>query len=92
MRAGRALIPVNYTLTGPFDHDRALPMSPLPSLQPAVRLSDLPAGGMERHALYTRLLRERNKVVHAIETAAEAFEETLRRVPVGAQPVRSGRA
>jgi hypothetical protein len=35
---------------------------------------------MERHAAYTRLVRERNKVVHAIETAAETFEETLRRV------------
>ncbi|HLW48349.1 MAG TPA: M28 family peptidase [bacterium] len=80
MRAGRALIPVNYTLTGPFDHDRALPALPLPSLQPAARLRDLPAGSMERHALHTRLLRERNKVVHAVETAAETFEETLRRV------------
>jgi hypothetical protein len=35
---------------------------------------------MERHAAYTRLVRERNKVVHAIETAAETFEETLRHV------------
>jgi hypothetical protein len=92
MRAGRALIPVNYTLAGPFDQDRALPASPLPSLQPAARLRDLQPGGMERHALYTRLVRERNKVVHAIETAAEAFEETLRRVPAGARPVRSARA
>lgn len=80
MRAGRALIPVNYTLTGPFDHDRALPVAPIPALRPAARLDALPAGSMERHALYTRLVRERNKVVHAIETAAEAFEEALRRV------------
>jgi hypothetical protein len=92
MRAGRELIPVHYTLAGPFDHDRALPVAPLPSLQPAARLRDLRAGGMERHALHTRLVRERNRVVHAIETAAEAFEETLRRKPAGTQPVRSGRA
>jgi hypothetical protein len=80
MRAGRALIPINYTLTGPFDHDRALPVAALPSLEPAARLADLPDGSMERHALSTRLLRERNKVVYAIETAAETFEDTLRRV------------
>lgn len=91
IRAGRALIPVHYTLAGPFDHDRALPVAPLPSLQPAARLRDFPAGSMERHALDTRLLRERNKVVHAIETAAEAFEETLRRVPA-TQPVPSAGA
>jgi peptidase M28-like protein len=81
MRAGRALIPVNYTLTGPFDHDRALPVRPIPSLQPAARLAELPDGSMERHALFTRLVRERNKVTHALETAAEAFEEALGRVP-----------
>jgi hypothetical protein len=81
MRAGRALIPVNYTLTGPFDHDRALPVAPIPGLQPASRLRDLAPGSMERHALETRLVRERNKVVFAIESAAEAFEETVRRLP-----------
>jgi len=80
MRAGRALIPVNYTVTGPFDHDRALPVAPIPSLQPASRLGGLPEDSMERHALHTRLLRERNKVTHALETAAVVFEEALGRV------------
>ncbi|MHB8733229.1 MAG: M28 family peptidase [bacterium] len=80
MRAGRALIPVNYTLTGPFDHDRALPVAPIPSLQPAAGLGALPDGSMERYALATRLLRERNKVTHALETAAEVFDETLSRI------------
>ncbi|HEV2439009.1 MAG TPA: M28 family metallopeptidase [bacterium] len=80
MRAGRALIPVNYTVSGPFDHDRALPVAPIPSLQPASRLGGLPEDSMERHALATRLLRERNKVTHALETAAEVFEDTLARI------------
>ena len=79
MRAGRALIPVGYTTTGPFDHDRALPVAPIPSLQPAARLGQLPQDGMERHALETRLVRDRNKVTHALETAAEAFEEAAGR-------------
>ena len=80
MRAGRALIPVNYTLTGPFDHDRALPVAPIPSLQPAAGLRDLAPGSLERHALETRLVRERNKVVYAVESAAEAFEEAAGRL------------
>ena len=79
MRAGRALIPVNYTATGPFDHDRALPVAPIPSLQPAAGLGALPEDSMERHALSTRLVRERNKVTHALETAAEVFKEALGR-------------
>ena len=80
MRAGRALIPASYTATGPFDHDRALPVAPIPSLQPAARLGQLPEDSMERHALQTRLVRDRNKVTHALDTAADAFEEVTRRI------------
>jgi hypothetical protein len=80
MRAGRTLIPVSYTVTGSFGHDRALPVAPIPALAPASRLGDLPEGSMERHALFTRLLRERNRVTYALETAAETFEEAVRRV------------
>jgi hypothetical protein len=80
MRAGRALIPINYTATGPFDHDRALPVPPVPVLQPAARLRTMTSGTMEHHALHTRLVRERNKVTHAIDSATEAIEQALRQV------------
>lgn len=80
IRAGRALIPINYTMTGPFDHDRALPVPPIPVLQPAARLRAMTPGTMEHHALRTRLVRERNKVTHAIDTATEAIERTLQQV------------
>ncbi|HKX17984.1 MAG TPA: M28 family peptidase [bacterium] len=80
MRAGRALIPASYTATGPFDHDRALPVAPIPSLQPAARLGQLPEESTERHALQTRLVRDRNKVTHALDSAAETFEETAARI------------
>lgn len=79
-RLGRALIPVIYTAAGLFDHDRAVPVQPVPALQPAVRLRTLPAGGMEYRALHTRLLRERNKVIHAINTATEIIENALLRI------------
>jgi len=87
IRAGRALIPVNYTAAGPFDHDRALPVLPLPVLQPAARLRALSTGTMEYRALETRLLRERNKVTHAIDTAMDALERALERIG-GRAPAR----
>ena len=77
MRAGRALIPVNYTASGPFDHDPALPVPPVPALHRAATLRTLPAGSDNRLALLVRLTRERNKVVHAFNTATEAFEHAL---------------
>ncbi len=79
MRAGRALIPATYTASGPFDHDRAVPVPPVPVLQPASGLRSMPPDSMEFRTLYTRLVRERNKVTHAIHLAAEALEEGLRR-------------
>src|SRR3712207_9281217 len=36
---GRALTPVNYTATGEYDHDLALPAQPIPALQPLDRKS-----------------------------------------------------
>jgi hypothetical protein len=80
MRVGRALTPINYTAAGPFDHDRALPVQPIPVLQPATRLRSLPGGSHEYHALQTRLVRERNKVTHAIVVATEEIEHTLERL------------
>src|SRR5579884_1090656 len=83
MRAGRALIPINYTSTGPFDHDRAVPIPPVPSLQPAARLRTLERGTHEYHTLETRLVRDRNKVAHAIESAADTIEHAFKHLDVG---------
>ncbi len=80
IRAGRALIPINYTASGPFDHDRAVPVPPIPVLQPAARLRTMAPETMEYRVLQTRLVRERNKVTHAIDTATEAMERALQAV------------
>jgi len=79
MQLGRALIPVTYTAAGPFDHDPAAPVSPIPGLQPAARLGALPPGSDDRKALHVRLVRERNKLVHAINTAIDAIDRTADR-------------
>ncbi len=79
MRIGRALIPINYTAAGAFGHDAALPVPPIPLLQPAARLRDLRSDSDEHLTLLTQLVRNRNRVTHAIDTATEAAEQALRR-------------
>jgi hypothetical protein len=74
---GWALIPVDYTKTGGFDHDLAIPTSPLPGLQQAGSLASLEPDSDQYHFLRTRLVRERNRLVHGIITARRAAEEAL---------------
>jgi hypothetical protein len=77
VRLGRALIPVDYTRSGRFDHDLAVPTHPLPGLHPAMRLRMLTPGTDEYEFLRTGLLRERNRAASAVQEARRAVEETL---------------
>jgi hypothetical protein len=74
MDLGRALIPVNYTASGLFDQDLAVPTHPLPGLHPALGLAAMNPSGDQRQFLLTRLLRERNRVVHGVLGAIRAVE------------------
>ena len=65
----RLLIPVNYTRSGPFEQDLALGSSPLPGLAEVARLAGLDPAADEFHFLRTKLVRERNRVEHALRTA-----------------------
>jgi hypothetical protein len=69
MALAHLLIPVNYTRSGPFEHDLALGTQPLPGLADAVTLGQLDPGGNEVRFLRTRLERERNRVEHALRSA-----------------------
>lgn len=79
-RIGWALIPVDYTKTGQFDHDLAIPTKPLPGLQPAAELASLDPKSDEYHFLHTRLVRERNRLVHGVIMARRAAEEALEKL------------
>ena len=76
MDLAHLLIPVNYTRTGPFEHDLALGIQPLPGLSDAAALGALDAASNDARFLRTRLERERNRVEHALRAA-------LRRVTSG---------
>jgi Peptidase family M28/PA domain len=80
MRIGRALIPINYTAAGAFGHDAALPVPPIPPLHPAARLRDLRPDTDEHLTLLTQLVRNRNRVTDAIDTATDAAEQAMTRI------------
>jgi hypothetical protein len=70
----RTLLPVFYTTGDRFHHDLAVPVPPLAGLQPARGLAELdPASDHFRFSV-AALVRERNRVVHALEQAVEAID------------------
>jgi hypothetical protein len=73
----RLLVPVNYTRNGPFDHDLALSTRAVPGLLDAARLGQMDSGSDEFQFLRTKLVRERNRVEHALKTAAKRAESMM---------------
>jgi hypothetical protein len=77
MAVARALIPVNYTKAGPFEVDLALASPALPGLAAVPDLGALDPASDEARFLRTRLVRERNRVWHALTTARQAIGRAL---------------
>jgi len=77
MAVGRALIPVNYTLAGPFEVDLALENPILPGLAPVADLAAMDPASNDAGFLRTRLVRERNRVQHALATARREIARAL---------------
>lgn len=72
MALGRATIPLNYTAAGPFDHDPALGVPPLPLLAPARHLAATVPGSDDERFIAVAFRRNLNQVVHALDGAVEA--------------------
>jgi len=72
MEISRIINPVLYTMAGDYDQDPALQLPQLPGLQGARRLPGLDAASNEYGFLKTRLLRELNRTVDALERATAA--------------------
>ena len=78
MRLSRLLVPLGYTSGDRFVHDLAVPLPPLAGLQ---RVRDLAALDSDTDAFkFARaaLVRERNRAVHAFDSAASAADDLLR--------------
>jgi hypothetical protein len=80
MKLSRILMPVNYTLAGPYDFDPAEAIPPLPGLQPAAKLAGLDPNDKPFKFLARKMVRERNRLCHALDEAHELIEETLSRI------------
>lgn len=73
----RALVPVVYTRSGPFEHDPATPVPPLPGLEPLRRLARLDPASDAARFLATALVREANRVGYALRQALSFVEHGL---------------
>jgi hypothetical protein len=77
MRLSRVLVPLAYTTGDPFTHDLALPIPPLAGLQRARELAALDPDGDAFKFARAALVRERNRVLHALDSAVALADELL---------------
>jgi N-acetylated-alpha-linked acidic dipeptidase len=77
-RVSKMLTSTFYTHTGSFDQDPAYGIPHLSALQDAARLSGLDPASDEAGFLWTRLIRETNRVEKALDRAVELLSEARR--------------
>ena len=78
MRLSRVLVPLAYTSGDRFVHDLAVPLPPLAGLQRVRELAALDPDTDAYKFARAALVRERNRAVHAFDTAASAADDLLR--------------
>ena len=79
MRLSRILVPLAYTSGDRFTHDLALPLPPLVGLQRARELAKLDPDSDGFKFARAALVRERNRALHALDTATAVADELLER-------------
>ena len=67
LRVSQAVNPALYTLAGPFDHDPASGAFRLPGLHALGHCLERGPESAEGRVIYTRFLREKNRVIAALE-------------------------
>ena len=77
MRLSRVLVPLAYTTGDRFTHDLAVPIPPLAGLQRARELARLDADSDAYKFTRAALVRERNRAVHALDSAASVADELI---------------
>jgi hypothetical protein len=77
VRLSRVLVPLAYTTGDRFTHDLALPIPPLAGLQRTRELPTLDPDSDAFKFARAALVRERNRAVHALDSAATVADELL---------------
>jgi len=77
MKLSRTLIPVSYSATDRFDMDLAVPIPPFSRLLPATELTAMDPESHDFKFLERKMIRERNRVCHALSEAVKLVDQTL---------------
>ena len=77
MHLSRILVPLTQTHVGRYDHDLAVPIPLLPSLDSIRKLAQLERESDEFKFLYNGIRRSANQVIDALDKAIESIELTL---------------
>jgi hypothetical protein len=77
MRLGRHLIPVEFTEAGPYGHDLAYAVPPLPGLAGVKELAALDPSSDAYKFRQPQFVRTRNRVIHALRQAREEIAACL---------------
>jgi hypothetical protein len=77
MKLSRELMPVNYCSVDRFDADRAYPIAPFQRMQPVVELGVMDPNGASFKFLERKMVRERNRLCHALEQALRLIDDAL---------------
>ncbi len=85
LQLSRILVPIGYAEGGPFDHDPALPRTPIPRLARVTELSGLAESGSELLPfLANELRREANHVANGFHEADRAVRRVLAQLAASA--------
>ncbi|MFQ6124108.1 MAG: M28 family peptidase [Candidatus Heimdallarchaeota archaeon] len=80
IQLSRVVNPILHMESGKYDQDPAILYQPLPILQQVVELKTLDPKSSEFRFLKTQLIRQRNKVAHALYEASTIIRNTLSKI------------
>jgi len=78
VKLGRILMPAGYSAVDRFETDLAIPIPPLPRLQPVAQMAGMDRESNEYRFLERKMVRERTRVLHALNEATELIEKSLK--------------
>ena len=80
LEAIKNLTPIRYSPEAPYEHGPAIPIEPIPMLQPVKKLTKLNPDSDEFGFLRNWLVRRQNWVVRSMLVAARVLESALEEI------------
>ncbi len=80
VKLSRILMPAGYSAVDRFEADLAVAIPPLPRLQEVAQLAGMDRESNDFKFLERKMVRERTRLQHALQEAAELIEKTVKAV------------